>query len=79
MVLESLNINFSSYRTEYWTSLQDLFSGIYKLAFKSKENPNRETVDFLQSQHLDINSKVFKTSSLKVKETALQQEKEAKL
>ena len=38
------------------------------MAFKSKEKPNKteKTVDSLQSQQLDINSKVFKTYSLKV-------------
>ena len=63
MVLDSAN-QFSS----MGKSLQDLFSGIIQIGFQSKENPNKteKTVDSLQSQQLDINSKVFKTSSLKV-------------
>ena len=49
-------------------SLQDLFSGIVQIGFQSKEKPNKteKTVDSLKSQELDINGKVFKTSSLKV-------------
>ena len=52
-----------------WTKVCKTSSLEYhKLAFKSKEKPNKteKTVDSLQSRELDINSKVFKTSSVKV-------------
>ena len=43
-------------------SIQDLFSGIIQIGFQSKEKPNKteKTIDSLQSQQLDINSKVTK-------------------
>ena len=62
MVLESAN-QFSN----MGKSLQDLFSGIIQIGFRSKEKPNRteKTDRLLTITELGINNKVFKTSSMK--------------
>ena len=62
MVLESTN-QFSS----MGKNIQDLFSGIIQIVFRSKEKANRteKTDRLLTITELGINNKVFKTSSMK--------------
>ena len=61
-------LDFANQFSSMGKNLQDLFSGIIQIGFRSKENPNRteKTDRLLTITEVGINSKVFKTSSMKV-------------